>query len=229
MLPYLSSFFGSLLLVFAALMPILNPPGHAPIFLVLTEGYTKDERIILAKRVGVYSFILLVFSMFIGIYVLEFFGVSLPIVRVGGGLLVATAGWQLMSADTHAPNAVSTLDGNRPSSEELRQRAFFPLTFPITVGPGSITVAITLGASFKSSGIETFTMPIASVIAVAITSYSVYWCYRYADKLLKWVGATGSVIFLRLSAFILFCLGIQIFWTGATDLMGAFVQLHWPR
>ena len=228
MLPYFSLFFGHLVLVFAALMPILNPPGHAPIFLSMTAVYTSDERTILARRVGLYSFILLLVSMFIGIYVLEFFGVSLPIVRVGGGLLVATAGWQLMSSNG-ATRTVMSVGETRPSVAQLRQHAFFPLTFPITVGPGAITVAITLGAGFKTSGLETVSLPLASILAVAVTSYSLYWCYRHAERLLKLVGETGSVIFLRLSAFILFCLGIQIFWGGASELMATFIQQQWLR
>ncbi|MEN9658252.1 MAG: hypothetical protein RL571_1717 [Pseudomonadota bacterium] len=222
MLQTLTLFFGNMLLVFGALMPILNPPGHAPIFLSMTANYNSLERTILARRVGIYSFVLLLVSMFIGSYVLEFFGVSLPIVRVGGGLLVATAGWRLMSAsdEVHKTEEMVEINQNRPSNEELRQRAFYPLTFPITVGPGAITVAIALGAGFNGPGLQKFSMPLASLTAVAITSYSLYLCYRHAERLLKLLGTTGSIIFLRLSAFILLCIGIQIFWDGFSVLFG---------
>jgi multiple antibiotic resistance protein len=165
--------------------------------------------------------------MFIGIYVLDFFGVSLPIVRVGGGLLVATAGWQLMSSDSS--HSVLATSDERLSEEQLRQRAFFPLTFPISVGPGSITVAITLGAGFKTSGMATIIMPLASILAVAAASFLLYWCYRNADRMLKLMGETGTIIFLRLSAFILLCLGIQIFWNGASELLAEFVVQNWPK
>ncbi|WP_233702094.1 MarC family protein [Iodobacter ciconiae] len=222
MLQTLTVFFGNMLLVFGALMPILNPPGHAPIFLTMTADYNSQERTILARRVGIYSFILLLISMFIGSYVLEFFGVSLPIVRVAGGLLVATAGWQLMSSgdDSHKSAGMLQVGETRPSNDELRERAFYPLTFPITVGPGSITVAIALGAGFNGPGLQKFSMPLASLTAVAITSYSLYLCYRHAERLLKLLGSTGSIIFLRLSAFILMCIGIQIFWDGFSVLFG---------
>ncbi|MBY0445915.1 MAG: NAAT family transporter [Burkholderiales bacterium] len=226
MLQTLTVFFGNMLLVFGALMPILNPPGHAPMFLTLTANYNSQERVILARRVGIYSFILLLVSMFIGSYVLEFFGVSLPIVQVGGGLLVATAGWQLMSSgdDGHKAAGMEHVGATRPSNEELRERAFYPLTFPITVGPGSITVAIALGAGFNGPGLQKFSMPLASLTAVAITSYSLYLCYRHAERLLKLLGSTGSVIFLRLSAFILMCIGIQIFWDGFSVLFGTLLS-----
>ncbi|MGL4603728.1 MAG: MarC family protein [Iodobacter sp.] len=232
MLETLTVFFGNMLLVFAALMPILNPPGHAPIFLSMTADYNSQERTILARRVGIYSFILLLVSMFIGSYVLEFFGVSLPIVRVAGGLLVATAGWQLMAAreEQHKTGGMLQVsEESRPSNEELRQRAFYPLTFPITVGPGAITVAIALGAGFNGPGLQKFSMPLASLTAVAITSYSLYLCYRHAERLLKLLGNTGSIIFLRLSAFILLSLGIQIFWDGFSVLLGTLLSQHIPK
>ena len=227
MMLYISSFASHFLLTIAALLPILNPLGQAPIFMSMTSRYSAEERGILARKVGVYGFFLLLTSMFIGIYVLEFFGVSLAIVRVGGGLLVATTGWQLMSSDS-SPTML-TISDERLSEEQLRQRAFFPLTFPISVGPGSITVAITLGASFKRSGLETVLMPLASTFAVAAASFALYWCYRNAERLLKLMGETGTVIFLRLSAFILLCLGIQIFWNGASELMAEFLLQHLPK
>jgi multiple antibiotic resistance protein len=229
MLETLTLFFGNMLLVFGALMPILNPPGHAPIFLTMTANYNSQERAILARRVGIYSFVLLSVSMFIGSYVLGFFGVSLPIVRVGGGLLVATAGWKLMSASDDGHQKTEQMVGlseNRPSNEELRQRAFYPLTFPVTVGPGAITVAIALGAGFNGPGLQRFAMPLASLTAVAITSYSLFLCYRHAERLLKLLGDTGSIIFLRLSAFILLCIGIQIFWDGFSVLFGELLAQH---
>lgn len=227
MASYISSFFGNFLLVIAALIPILNPLGQAPIFLSMTSRYSPEERTLLARRVGIYSFSLLLASMFIGIYVLEFFGVSLPIIRVGGGLLVAATGWQLMSSDPSHSLLVST--DERLTEEQLRQRAFFPLTFPISVGPGTLTVAITLGASFKRSGIDTVLIPFSSALAVAAASFLLYWCYRHADRLLKFMGETGTLIFLRLSAFILLCLGIQILWNGASELMAEFLIQHWPK
>lgn len=225
---YISTFVGHFLLVIAALIPILNPLGQAPIFMSMTSRYSAEERAILARKVGIYGFSLLLVSMFIGIYVLEFFGVSLAIVRVGGGLLVATAGWQLMSSDDTSHTVLAASD-ERLSEEQLRQRAFFPLTFPISVGPGSITVAITLGAGFKTSGIGVVLIPVASVFAVAAASFLLYWCYRNAERLLKLMGETGTVIFLRLSAFILLCLGIQIFWNGASELLAEFVLQNFPK
>src|SRR5713226_2043882 len=125
------------LLVFAALFPIVNPLGGAPIFLAMTSDYAQEERASLAWRVTVNAFVLLVASVATGTYVLEFFGLSVPVVQVGGGLVVSTLGWRLLQD----PGAI-----DKPSTATPRRRrnlAFYPLTMPLTVGPGSISVAIT--------------------------------------------------------------------------------------
>src|ERR1700756_308882 len=133
------------LLVFAALFPIVNPLGNAPIFLAITSDYTRDERASLAWRVTVNAFVLLVASVATGTYVLEFFGISVPVVQVGGGLVVSALGWQLLK-DPSSIDAPAT--ATAPRSLNL---TFYPLTMPLTVGPGSISVAITIGASHPDS------------------------------------------------------------------------------
>ncbi|MBP8812685.1 MAG: MarC family protein [Laribacter sp.] len=220
-------FFASkVLFVIAALFPILNPPGHAPLFLSLTVHNTPEERAILARKVGIYSFMLLLPSMFIGSYVLRIFDITLPFVQVGGGILVTIAAWEML-ADKHGPSPEEQAEPHQLDQNALSQRAFYPITFPITVGPGSITVAITVGASMQGKGLESFTLlPLASFVAVSLIAYSLYWSYCYADRLLRLLGPNGTMVFLRLSAFILMCLGVQIFWEGLTQLILQFTSAH---
>ena len=232
MQPYISLFFGKLLLVLAGLIPIVNPLGAAPIFLSMTSRYSSRERAVLARRIGLYCFCLLLASMFIGTYVLDFFGVSLPIVRVCGGLLVAASGWHLLNdanaGDASEPigDATEGLEETPARRDELRQRAFFPLTFPFTVGPGAITVAITLGVGIHDESAHRIVLPLASIAGVTLMAAIVYFVDRYADRALMLIGRTGTVVFIRLSAFILLCLGTQILWDGATGLMGDFISTH---
>lgn len=127
-----------------ALLPIVNPLGNAPSFLVMTSWGSTEMRQVLAWRIAVNAFTLLLGSIFIGSHILAFFGISLPIVQVGGGLLVAAAGWRLL--DTRG-DELTTTDATAWSPDEVIRRAFYPLTLPLTVGPGSISVAITLGAN----------------------------------------------------------------------------------
>src|ERR1700761_2442140 len=135
----MSNFANAFLLVYAALFPIINPIGSAPLFLGLTEFATIQQRNALALRVAVNSLFLLLGSMFIGSHVLEFFGISLPVVRIGGGLVVTAFGWKLLNSETP--------DGARADATTVHTvpESFYPLTMPLTVGPGSIAVAIGLG------------------------------------------------------------------------------------
>jgi multiple antibiotic resistance protein len=202
------------LLVFAALFPIVNPLGNAPIFLAITSDYTRDERASLAWRVTVNAFVLLVASVATGTYVLEFFGISVPVVQVGGGLVVSALGWQLLR-DPSSIDAPTTATAPR----SRRNLAFYPLTMPLTVGPGSISVAITIGASHPDSVRSLLINVPATLIGVTLVSATVYIAYRYADRLSRMIGETGMSVLLRLSAFILLCIGVQIVWNGASALL----------
>ncbi|WP_369700237.1 MarC family protein [Chromobacterium sp. LK11] len=224
----LTIFITKFLFVMAALLPIMNPPGLVPIFISMTARNTPQQRRYLARRIAMYCALLLLGSMFTGGYVLSFFGVSLPVVQLSGGLLITFAAWRMLN---DAPPESSPTSTDQPIQAEnhdaLKQRAFYPLTFPLTVGPGSISVAITMGASLTDTGkgiVKYAISPLAGGCAVLVCSVLVYLCYRHADKLLRYLGQTGSVVFLRLSAFILLCLGVQIMWDGFGALIVQLAQ-----
>jgi multiple antibiotic resistance protein len=201
------------LLVYAGLFPIVNPIGGAPIFLGLTQHCTDEERNALALGVTINSFFLLLGSMLVGSYVLEFFGITLPIVRVAGGLVVTVTGWNLLQARLDAD------DERAAHKPVIPTDAFYPLTMPITVGPGSIAVAITLGSQRPRVPVTQLavlgTAAIAGVIATAAT---IYVCYRFAESTVGALGPNGTNVLVRLSAFILFCIGIEIVWSGYSAL-----------
>jgi multiple antibiotic resistance protein len=201
--------------VVAALFPIVNPIGMAPIFLSMTAGASPEARRLLSGRIALGGLALLVVSMFVGTYVLAFFGLTLPAVQIGGGLLVSATGWRLLQgSDERSDRGNPTL----ASDSVILRRAFFPLTMPLTVGPGSIAVAITLGSSAPPGGglISQAAGALAGLLAIA---GSIYLCFRYADRLLRIVGEVGTDVIIRLSAFILLCLGIQILWRGLSALL----------
>jgi multiple antibiotic resistance protein len=201
----------------AALLPIVNPLGSAPIFLSMTADLPGRARAELAVAVARYAFLMLAAAMLIGTYVLRVFGVSLPIVRVAGGLLVTANGWRLLNDDgdkgAETPHPVDTWE------REVERRGFYPLTFPLTVGPGSISIAITLGAKAQARGAHTVSELLADLIAAAIVSVTVFLSYRFAYKLIGYLGETGTVVFLRLSSFILLCIGVAIIWSGVSELV----------
>jgi multiple antibiotic resistance protein len=205
----------TLLLTLSALFPIVNPLGGSPVFLARTAAYPADTRRTLAQQVAVNSFVVLVASYFIGRYILEFFGISLPVVQVGGGLIVIATGWSMLRQGSEGERR--ELEGVRP--QDLYGQAFYPLTLPLTTGPGTISVAITLGANAaRNRPVHVVAMG-AALIASALIAFSVYLCYAFADRLARVLGATGMSVLLRLSAFLLVCIGVQIVWNGASSLL----------
>lgn len=208
-------FANTFLLVYAALFPIVNPVGSAPLFLGMTRFTSEAARHRLAWRVAVNSFFLLVGSLLVGSHVLEFFGISLPVVRIAGGLVVSAFGWKLLNSDARP-------DGEPAPTATTEPESFYPLTLPLTVGPGSISVAITLGSQRPIfAGFDDFALlggaALTGILAIAV---SIYLCYRFAENMVARLGAAGTSVVVRLSAFILLCIGIQILWGGLSTLIG---------
>src|SRR5215472_4810518 len=135
-------------LIVSALFPIVDPLGGSPFFLAVTNEYAPEARRILSYRIAVNSFFLLVGSYFIGTYILSFFGISLPIVQVGGGIVLIAMGWAMLMQKDEGCDSAKRKSIQPP---DVFGRAFYPLTLPLTVGPGSISVAITLGANAAHS------------------------------------------------------------------------------
>lgn len=211
-----TSVLNAFLLVYAGLFPIVNPVGSAPIFLRMTWPSPQDRET-LARSVAVNSFLLLLGSLFIGSHVLEFFGITLPIVRVAGGCVVAAFAWKLLHATEELADQRSAA-----SAPGAPVDAFYPLTMPLTVGPGSISVAVTLGSQRPtlSAGIgELALLGGGAVAGLAAIGATIYVCYRFAGSIVAGLGERGTSVVMRLSAFILFCIGIQIIWNGYMALM----------
>jgi multiple antibiotic resistance protein len=212
-------FAGIVFIAVAALLPIIDPFAGAPIFLAMTSGLSRDERARTAKLVALNSFLLLLASILIGAYVLDFFGVSIPAVQVAGGLVVCAFAWSLLNGPT-APE----VSPGTATPDSLMQRAFYPLTMPLTVGPGSISVAITLGANPPRGLRALLTTTLAHLIGVLITVLAIYLCYRYADRLVRRLGKTGTNIMIRLTAFILLAIGTQIIWNGMHTMLDGVIH-----
>ena len=204
-----------------------NPTVEADVFLksgvmgrgCAPSGASTGTRALLARRIARNMFGLMLGSMLVGSYVLSFFGISLPIVRVGGGLILAATAWRLLTA-THATVDSRTELAESFTPEMARRQAFYPLTFPISCGPGSIAAAITVGVSLHDQRLLLSLARMGGgVLALMAVGVLLYLAFRYAQRLLRPLGEAGTVIFLRLSAFILLCLGVQIVWDGASELL----------
>lgn len=200
------------LLEVAALFPIVNPVGTAPIFLSLTRGASIETRTTLARRIAINGFVLLVVSMLVGSYILAFFGISLPVVQVAGGLVLTSTGWTLLTRPPGESNAERTVPATH---RDWLQQSFYPLTLPLTVGPGSLSIAVTMGANAAG---RVAPVMVASLLAAAFIALTIYLSYAWSERLERLLGESAINVFLRLSSFILLCIGVQILANGVKAL-----------
>ena len=218
------SIFGSVsvafLLAFPALLSIVNPLGGAIIFNEVTAARSHAERLILARRVGLNSALVMLVSLWFGSYILNFFGISLNALRLAGGLVVAARAYQMLSApEAHEERKQAQAAPAETSGEEISAIAFFPLTLPFTTGPGTIAVAVALGTQRPAYGVP-LALFFAGVSLAAIALALIIWlAYATADRLGVFLGATGRRVVARLAAFLLLGIGVQIMLSGAIPVL----------
>ena len=209
------------LLAFGALFSIVNPLSGAFIFFGSTLGLEDKVRKQVSRWVAIYAFCIVAASLYIGAYVLSFFGISIPVLRVAGGIIVSMSGWRMLTEPDATEQRRSETPFPRSIDVPPSRLAFYPLTMPLTTGPGTIAVAISIGAGrptgFHPALLEFFIETLAAVALIAILIYALY---RHSARLADLIGATGTTIIVRLSAFLLFCIGIQVLWNGAAQLLG---------
>lgn len=200
-----------------ALMPCVNPIGTAIILLSLTHGADAKTRKQLARRIALNTTLLLTGSLLVGSYLLQFFGVSLPIVEAVGGMVLATMGWRMLNQhDQIDADKTATQTGQ----QSLWQRVFYPFTFPITIGPGCIAVAITLSAhSHRDTVLQTSLTQAGFIVGILAVSALVYICYQYSELITKRLGPSGTSVLMRLISFLVACIGAQISWDGIRALL----------
>ncbi|WP_244438997.1 MarC family protein [Paraburkholderia dilworthii] len=187
----------TVLVIIAALFPIINPPAAAFITLSLMPHASLEERAEMARRVAINSFVVLLASLSVGAYLLSFLGISIPVLRVAGGVIIALAGWNLLqspaddSTDTK-PDAIAS------RHESLRAKSFYPLTLPVTVGPGAISVAIALGTGSPREGLQPVHF-IGVGLALGLICISIFLCLRFAGHIQKLLGPSGTQVAMRRS------------------------------
>ena len=217
---------GAFLLAFPTLFSIINPIGSSLVFYNVTSDRPHRERALLARRIAIYSLAILLGSILLGGYILNFFGVSLGALRIGGGLVVSVQAWNLLLA----PEAQETRKvGEAAPATERDDIAFFPLTMPLTTGPGSISVAIAL-ASVRPEGVSVIPFFIGMGLAALLNAFLVWVLYVSADRVLSFLGPSGARVLNRLAAFLLLCIGVQIVITGAESVLAPWLRatVHLP-
>lgn len=212
----LFKFFG---LAFSALLPLINPLGSALVFLGLVGNAPEAAFRSLARKIAINTTLFLAVVELVGTALLAFFGISLPVVQVAGGLVLATMGWSVLNQQEAAPSPDKT-EAAETAIGSLEQQAFYPLTFPVTAGPGCIVITLTLSAHASVKGVLHNVMAHLGIfLAVVALSFTVFLCYAYAPKITARVSPQTAHGILRVIAFVLLCIGVQITWNGLEALL----------
>jgi multiple antibiotic resistance protein len=212
---------GAFLLAFPSLFSIINPIGGALIFYGITKDFAPADRVKVAALVGFYSLLIMFGALWAGASVLNFFGVSIEALRIAGGTVIVLSGWQLLTSGDYHPdqkNHEQHVGGGDDDGDPM-QLAFFPLTLPFTTGPGTIAVAITIGAERPLTSVGLIAFFLGASVAAAANAAIVWIAYRFADRLTSFMGPTARQVIVRLTAFLLMCIGVQILVTAVSDLV----------
>lgn len=211
-----SKFFG---FAFSALLPLINPLGDALVFLGIVGGAPSAVYRMLARKIAISTTIFLLTIEAVGTALLKFFGISVPVMQVAGGFALAAMGWSLLNQAESDKNKKQT-QVDCADLQELEQKVFYPLTFPITAGPGCIVVMVTLSAHASTLGMLPAIAAHAGIVtAVVLLSIAVYFCYGYARTITARVSPQTAHGILRVIAFVLLCIGIQITWNGVAAML----------
>ena len=217
---HISWFIQGLILVPVTLLPIINPLASAPVF-AATVGTNRTLAQQLARQVAINAWFVLLVSMLIGSYVLALFGISLPVVRIGGGLLVAATAWRMLHhTEGYDALAAAVENATEAAQVDVIQRSFFPITFPLTTGPGTIAASIALSANVPPDPVKYALGVLVAAGGAAIVSITLYFIFKNSVAVLTRLGRIGTLVMIRMMAFILLCIGIEIMWTGWAQLNG---------
>lgn len=212
----LVKFFG---LAFSALLPLINPLGSALMFLGIVGNAPSSVFVSLARKIAISTTIFLAVVELVGTALLSFFGISLPVVQVAGGLVLATMGWSLLNQQ-EAQTSRDKTEAAESVYGSLDQQVFYPLTFPVTAGPGCIVITLTLSAHASSNGVLNNVMAHLGIfLAIVALSITVFLCYGYAPKITSRISPQTAHGILRVIAFVLLCIGVQITWNGIEALL----------
>jgi multiple antibiotic resistance protein len=219
----------SFLLAFSALLPLMNPLGSALVFLGLVGDAPAETYRKLARKIAILNIIFLGIIELLGSAILNFFGLSLPIVQLAGGLVIVAIGWSVLNEPdaTAEEKCDATASNVRSEHAErvLEDKAFYPFTFPVTSGPGTLVAVLTLTAHNSDRGIKMEIMDHVGVfVAVVVLSALVYACYAYAPRITKAIAPSTAHGILRVMAFILVCIGVQIAWNGLSVLLSGVLK-----
>jgi multiple antibiotic resistance protein len=207
---------------FSALLPIVNPLGSALELLSIVGPESEATYKSLARKLALSTVLFLTVIGLLGSYLLQFFGISLNILQVAGGFVVAALGWSLLNRPDESRKADASVAKPMAgvSPDRWASKVFYPLTFPVTAGPGTVAVMLTISAHATGRSLRLALFAHAGLLlAVVAISILVYFCYAYAPRITHKIspGTVNGIV--RVIAFILLCIGVQIAWNGLQPML----------
>lgn len=201
-----------------ALFPVVNPIGTAfvvmPYFAHLDRASKKQA----VRTITLYAFGVCTVTLIAGAWILKLFGLSIPVVQLGGGIMICKMGWELLSSDKDE-SADSSSDVGGTSHRGIEDKLFYPLTFPLTTGAGTISVLLTLSAHGADTDLRQLLLNMGAILlAIVLMCVLVYVFFLNTQRIERYLGSQGERIFNRLIAFFIFCVGLQIAVSGAKAL-----------
>jgi multiple antibiotic resistance protein len=225
----LDSFINLVFIGFVALFPVVNPIGTAFIVSPYFAELSRKERISAVKQITFYAFIICAVTLFIGHWILQLFGLSVPIIQFAGGIMICKIGWEFLSSDTKDEPKVDSA-GPAATDEHLtliENKLFYPITFPITTGAGTIAVLFTLSAHGASNDFSVYMINIGALLVSIIgICLLILIFYLNTNRLIGYIGSHNEKIINRLMAFLIFCVGLQIASGGIIHLIKTSFNLH---
>ncbi|WP_298213801.1 MarC family protein [Acidocella sp.] len=209
------------LLAFPALFSIINPLGGAIIFNEITSGQSPEQKASLARRVALFSFLVMFFALVAGTYILNFFGISMNALRIAGGLVVAVRAYEMLNAPDSSTQRKQRAAApvNAAPEQDLAGYAFFPLTMPFTAGPGTIAVAISLATARPDAFPGAWVFYAGETLAVLANAAIILVCYSASDRMVGALGHSGQAVVSRMVAFLLLGIGVQIALNGVVPVL----------
>jgi len=205
-----------------ALFPVVNPIGTAFIVNPYFENLTRQQRKTAVKKIALYAFFVCTVALFAGHWILELFGISIPVIQLAGGIMICKMGWEFLSAgSTSAEQKMKAAHtAEAMDYRMLQDKLFYPIAFPVTTGAGTISVLFTLGARSTHENISGYLFNAGAImISIVVMCILVYVFYLNTKTLIQYMGPKGENIVNRISAFLVFCVGLQIAVAGIKALI----------
>lgn len=216
---HLNSFVHLMFIGIIALFPVINPVGSAFIVMPYFVGLTDVERKRAVRKITAYAFGISTVALFAGHWIMELFGISMPVVQMAGGIMICKLGWEFLSSDGDESASAVSRTSSGSGYERLAGQLFYPITFPITTGAGTISVLFTLGAHGTNTDLSSYLINMgAIVLAIIVMCALIYLLYPNTETIVRYLGADGQRILNRVIAFLIFCVGLQIATSGVKAL-----------